>query len=150
MAYEFIRPPEYWEMRKEKEMAGIKQIGQHEVTEIKRNSARVGCTKVNRIEVESLLKEMDSAPKEFEILDKGITNEWIRFVMQGTQAGGGWVAVSEDETAGYKTLGYVNKSASFCIEKSVAAKLFEFLGGALGFESYQASETPYRILFRKF
>jgi hypothetical protein len=127
----------YWQMRKEKEMAGIKKIGQHEVTEIKRDAAQVGCTRVTRAEVEQLLKEMDSAPvyHEFTIEKVRSGSNYIKFSIRREEPG--WNSASEDVNANYGA-GLFNKTSShFCLHLKDAHKLFEYLGGALGYHSFR-------------
>lgn len=132
-------------------MAGIKTIGQYEVTEIKKNSARVGCTKVNRTEVEALLKEMDSAGKEYEnfTIENGRSNsEFINFAIRRDDIG--FAAASDEVDSNRNLIPFVAKSVHFCLATKNAKLLFEFLGGVLGYDSYKSvSHGIYNILFKK-
>lgn len=124
-----------WTKMKEKNVAGITKIGQHEVTEIKRDAAQVGCTKVTRAEVEELLKKMDSAPvaRNFEIVDAGSYDRFTKFTIHTEDFGS--ISASEEKDAEYGgPFGF--RSASFCLRPERAQALFNFLGGALGHDSY--------------
>lgn len=131
-------------------MAGITKIGQHEVTEIKRDAAQVGCTKVTRAEVEELLKKMDSAPRERKFLVERSgerKSEFVNFIIRNPQAG--WVSASEQFDFSHNSATYLSQSAGFCLITAQAQELFEFLGGALGHESYSPENQQYKIKFQK-
>jgi hypothetical protein len=106
------------------------QIGPHSVTEVTRETAKVGCTKVTRTDVEKLLKQMDAAPKEFdfEIEPELSGGEYINFNIR--HHGGGWIAASEDSKA--QRTGFRHCSAFFCLDKQKATKLLDFLSTQLG------------------
>lgn len=133
-----------------RKMAGVTKIGQHEVTEIKRDAAQVGCTRVTRAEVEQLLKQMDSAPREYDFnikLRGEKPTEYLNFDIRHEHTG--WVSASENKDTPHVGGGYGNRSAGFCLEKPQAQKLFEFLGGALGYDSYTQKRGSYTIIFEK-
>lgn len=118
-------------------MAGVTKIGQHEVTEIKRDAAQVGCTRVTRAEVEQLLKQMDSAPVPGFIENWESNSEYVKFTLRDEDTG--WSSGSVRAADGYGNTPFSLRSVSFCLRHERAQKLFEFLGGALGHHSYNGN-----------
>ena len=153
--YEFVREPHFqsW-LEKEKLVAPKLKIGgQHEVTEIKRDAAQVGCTRVTRAEVEQLLKEMDSAPKsysEFTIeKEPASTTGYTRLTLRRDFSG--FAAGSSDVNSVYdcESTGFDIRALHMCLSRENAQKLFEFLGGALGHDSYTPESQMYKVKLQK-
>lgn len=111
-------------------------IAGNTVTEVTKTSAKVGCTKVTREDLETLLKSMDSARPEFEIVDGEKTykdSNWFHFTMRGEQSGGGWFRASES-LEGSLSGGWTNRSVEIMVENKVAAQLLQYLAKRLGYE----------------
>lgn len=119
-------------------MAGVTKIGQHEVTEIKRDAAQVGCTRVTRAEVEQLLKQMDSAPRNYNFEIESVSNQcngFLNFNVRNTESG--WIAAAEKVDAERGTGGFGVRMASFCLNSSNAEKLFKYLADKLGYSVFK-------------
>jgi hypothetical protein len=122
-------------------MPGL-QIAGNPLTEVTRETAKIGCTKVTRAEAVALLAEMDKAPArdDFDIgkmpcMDPEFFNFFIR------HEGSGWVSVNMRRD-GWDRLhdnatGYGNHAAFFCLEIPRAEKLLKFLAENLGFVAYK-------------
>ena len=131
-------------LEKEKIVAPKLKIGgQHEVTEIKRDAAQVGCTRVTRAEVEQLLKEMDSAPREYDFEIESVPAQcsgFLNFNIRNTNPG--WIAATEKADAERGMGGFGVRMASFCLNSQNAEKLFKFLADELG---YYISKYPQQV-----
>jgi len=132
-------------------MAGINpeskpaiQVAGNEVTDVTRDTAQVGCTKVTRAEVEAVLKAMDRAPeiKDFEInLADAHGNGYLVFQIRNDDYG--WLGVSEIPTASHPDGpgAYKWKAGFFCISKNRAEKLLKFLAENVpGYVLYKTSD----------
>lgn len=110
------------------------KIATHEVKNVTRDGAEVGCTKVTKAEVEALLEEMKKVPvaKDFEITLLPGDASYLNFIIR--HQGTGWVGVSENQEAFQYSFMYGNKSAGFCLERTgKAEKLLRFLAEQLGY-----------------
>lgn len=114
------------------------------VTEITRDTAQVGCTKVTRAEAEALLKEMDKVPqhRDFEITHESCmdTGSYINFSIRNRSCG--WLATSENPNASVPSVGYSALAAFFCLEAERAEKLLKFLVEQLGYVAYKRADKP--------
>ena len=130
----------------------LKIAGQHEVTEIKRDAAQVGCTRVTRAEVEQLLKEMDSAPQSFpELTIESVNNayDFIRLTLRRDTPG--FAHGSEDADSKYSaTAAFDIRALHLCLHRAKAQQLFEFLGGALGYYSFRTNPGNVEIKLMNF
>lgn len=116
-------------------------IGGNNVTEITRDTAQVGCTRVTRAEAEALLAEMNKVPetKDFEISRDTKDKYFLTFSIRHSR--GGWLNTQEDAHASDPVSGYSAQVAFFCLENSNAEKLLKFLTEQLGYVAYKLSTT---------
>lgn len=109
------------------------KVAGHEVKNVTRDSAEIGCTKVTKAEAEAVLEAMKNAhiPDDFKITNEfSTTGKYVNFRITNPQTG--WISVSREEK-GYPSDGFVNKSASLCFSKEHAEKLLRFLAEQLGY-----------------
>src|SRR6267154_2518302 len=104
------------------------------VTEITRDTAQVGCTKVTRAEAEALLAEMNKIPVIKGFLRPGPEYpDFVGFTLRDKISG--WLAASNNPDAEYYgNGGFELKSASFCLRNSHAEELLRFLAEQLNFK----------------
>jgi len=116
------------------------------VTEITRETAQVGCTKVTRAEAEALLAEMNKIPEDnFKVwMPAEANNQDSRWVNLCVSSDTGWFAASEDSQASYyKTdRGFRQKFFAMCVTRDHAEKLLRFLAKQLGLSVHNNSHTP--------
>lgn len=126
------------------------RIANNEVTDITRETAQVGCTKVTRQEAEMLLQEMDKKvpeQKNFEIqAEETVSGDYLNFSIKHHNCG--WLASRDEINAGYPGSGFSTRSAFFCLEKDRAEKLMRFLAGQLNLTVSNPDSQKYVIEFR--
>lgn len=111
------------------------RIANNEVTNITRETAQVGCTKVTRQEVEVLLQEMNKIPetKDFEVLDSRTIHSTGFVCINVNHGDHGWIGVSEDAQATMPDgpQAYKWRSAFLCLRTTYAEKLLRALAQQL-------------------
>lgn len=117
------------------------KIAQHEVAEITRETAQVGCTRVTLQEAEALVAAMKAAPEPPRLkITKGkpASDGFTIFSMSSKYTG--WLAVSDKEGLTYETIygntlansGFGNKTVVFCLHNEDAEALYQYLKKDLG------------------
>jgi len=116
------------------------KISGNEVNEITHDEAKVGCTRVTRLDVEALLAEMNKVPIK-EVFDFKITSQnnsitdYVSFRINEDHDG--WASPSYNHGAKYyggNPTGFANVlSLSLCLSLQKAEKLMRFLAEKLGF-----------------
>jgi hypothetical protein len=111
-------------------------ISGNTVTEVTRDSAKVGCTEVSRQDVETLLKSMDAAKPSFEIYPdeswRGTPYDFsthVYFTIRKSK--GGFVATDHNADVTHAK-GYGAKVASFALHRENAFVFLNYLAAALG------------------
>lgn len=120
-------------------------IAGNTVTEVTKTSAKVGCTKVTREEVETLLKSMDVAKPAysgaFEIFDAHTADkykdQWVNFVMRGMQGSGGWFTESDRSDPDPRPNKWNHQYLEMMIQTETAIQLFKYLAERLGYIAYK-------------
>lgn len=106
------------------------KIGSYEVEVINRDTVKVGCQVVARVEIEQILKEMNSPPLKFVVPRPGYApsfwseHGYLCFRLQTRE--GGWFAAENSQR------GFDSKWADFCLTRHHATQLRDFLNAALG------------------
>ncbi len=124
------------------------RIAGNQVTDVTRDSAQVGCTKVTRAEAEALLAKMNDAANKLDFhievpaVAGMMASEWFNLTI-ASESYGGWFAASEDARATYygTDRGFRNRFLAMCVRRSDAEKLCRFLGTQLGLR-FQTAFNP--------
>lgn len=101
----------------------IQKIAGYNVTLVSPSSAKVGCTKVTKEEVEALLEAMKEVPK-FQIYDNP---SGVHFTMRRHKKG--FIAVDTDVEHAQN---FSHATASFFLNFKDAEKVLEYLANKLG------------------